>query len=179
MTILQDRSLRGNSINWFNWMSVLIPTTCMDCAKKHGSIYCIDDVTVTKPPLHFYCKCQLVAMRTVRVGTATEKELEGADSYLYYVGQLPDYYLTIQEARNLGWIAREGNLGIVAPNKMICGGVFANRENKLPSAVGRVWYEADINYISGHRGSDRILFSNDGLIFVTYDHYSTFYEIVG
>ncbi|MCI5801214.1 MAG: hypothetical protein MR014_03355 [Oscillospiraceae bacterium] len=35
-----------------------------------------------------------------------------------------------------------------------------------------------MNYTWGFRGTDRILFFNDGLIFVTYDHYLTFYEIV-
>lgn len=44
-------------------------------------------------------------------------------------------------------------------------------------ATSRVWYEADINYEFGYRGTQRILFSNDGLIFVTYDHYDTFVEI--
>lgn len=37
---------------------------------------------------------------------------------------------------------------------------------------------ADINYKFGFRGNDRIVFSNDGLIFVTYDHYKTFIEFV-
>lgn len=48
----------------------------------------------------------------------------------------------------------------------------------LPQKQGRIWYEADINYKYGYRGDDRILYSNDGLIFVTYDHYMTFIEIV-
>ena len=43
---------------------------------------------------------------------------------------------------------------------------------------GRIWYEADINYKKGRRNSQRILWSNDGLIFVTYDHYRTFFEVV-
>ncbi len=43
---------------------------------------------------------------------------------------------------------------------------------------GRTWYEADINYSNGKRNKQRILYSNDGLIFVTYDHYETFIEIV-
>lgn len=47
------------------------------------------------------------------------------------------------------------------------------------SAPGRIWYEADINYYEGRRNKHRILFPNDGLIFVTYDHYLTFYEIDG
>ena len=60
---------------------------------------------------------------------------------------------------------------------MIFDGIFNNKEGKLPSKNGRVWYEADINYTGGYRNDDRILFSNDGLIFVTYDHYETFLEI--
>lgn len=63
------------------------------------------------------------------------------------------------------------------PGKMLGGDIYKNREGKLPSAPGRVWYEADMNYKSGYRNRDRILYSNDGLIFVTYDHYQTFYEI--
>ena len=30
---------------------------------------------------------------------------------------------------------------------------------------------------SGKRNRQRIVYSNDGLIFVSYDHYQTFYEI--
>ena len=55
--------------------------------------------------------------------------------------------------------------------------VFANSSAKLPSALGRVWYEADINYGGGKRNRQRIVYSNDGLMFATYDHYQTFYEI--
>ena len=63
---------------------------------------------------------------------------------------------------------------------MLTKGVYHNRDGHLPSSAGRIWYEADINYDSkiGYRGTDRILFSNDGLIFVTYDHYHTFKEII-
>ena len=61
---------------------------------------------------------------------------------------------------------------------MIFGGVFKNQKGTLPSAPGRIWYEADINYTFGYRGTERIVFSNDGLIFITDDHYYTFKEIV-
>lgn len=61
---------------------------------------------------------------------------------------------------------------------MLIGGVFFNKKQQLPAAAGRIWYEADINYDGGFRGTDRILYSNDGLIFVTYDHYRTFIEII-
>jgi hypothetical protein len=48
----------------------------------------------------------------------------------------------------------------------------------LPEKNGRIWYEADINYSRGFHNSMRIVFSDDGLVFVTYDHYQTFYEII-
>ena len=57
---------------------------------------------------------------------------------------------------------------------MIGGDIYYNTNSKLPSAPGRVWYEADINYTHGKR----ILYSNDGLIFVSFDHAQTFYELV-
>ena len=61
---------------------------------------------------------------------------------------------------------------------MIMCGVYHNKNNHLPDMPGRIWYEADINYYEGRRNSHRVLWSNDGLIFVTYDHYETFYEII-
>lgn len=71
----------------------------------------------------------------------------------------------------------KGNLGEVAPGKMIGGDVYQNKNGHLPSAPGRIWYEADLNYSTGYRATDRIVYSSDGLIFVTYDHYKTFMEI--
>ncbi len=65
---------------------------------------------------------------------------------------------------------------MVLPEKMITKD-YENRNKHLPSKNGRSWCEADINYKVGYRNSERILFSNDGLIFVTYDHYKTFIEI--
>ena len=67
----------------------------------------------------------------------------------------------------------------VLPGKMIGGDTYRNKEGKLPNTPERIWHEADINYDGGYRKDARILYSNDGLIFVTYDHYQTFYEITG
>ncbi|RXZ84926.1 ribonuclease [Paenibacillaceae bacterium] len=94
-------------------------------------------------------------------------------------GELPDYYLTKAEARELGWVAQKGNLDKVAPDSSIGGDVFYNRERQLPSAKGRTWYEADIHYSGGTRGADRILYSSDGMIYMTRDHYKTFTRIDG
>ena len=55
--------------------------------------------------------------------------------------------------------------------------IYLNSNGHLPSATGRVWYEADINYYQGKRNTQRLLWSDDGLIFVTYDHYQTFIEV--
>jgi len=92
-------------------------------------------------------------------------------------GRLPDYYITKSDARQKGWIAREGNLCDVLPGKAIGGDRFGNREGLLPEAPGRTYYEADINYDCGHRTADRLVFSDDGLIFTTYDHYQSFHPI--
>ena len=97
--------------------------------------------------------------------------------YIKKNGKLPDNYITKAEAIKLGWKSKLGNLADVAPGKIIGGDIYKNNDGFLPSKVGRIWYEADINYDFGYRGSGRILFSNDGLIFVTYDHYHTFVEI--
>lgn len=90
--------------------------------------------------------------------------------------QLPDYYITKSEARKKGWDASEGNLCDVLPGRAIGGDYFSNREKQLPSKNGRQYFEADINYNCGNRNTDRLVFSNDGLIFVTYNHYNSFQQ---
>ena len=91
---------------------------------------------------------------------------------------LPDYYVTLQDAKSFGYRPLLGNLADILPGKMITKGIYKNKNGHLPSASGRIWYEADINYDGGYRGDERIVFSNDGLVFVTYNHYLTFEEIV-
>ena len=176
--LLQDRELRGGSTNWANWMSKLTLFTCLLCTQQHGKIVDISMLkNKTKVNAHQNCECEYVSMRTKQVGAATDLGMEGADVYLAYFGRLPDYYVDKQAAYDAGWQIKSKKLSSVLPGKMIGGDIFANNSLKLPSAPGRVWYEADINYESGYRNRQRILYSNDGLIFVTYDHYQTFYEI--
>lgn len=94
--------------------------------------------------------------------------------YVKKYNRLPDNFITKKDAVKLGWNSSKGNLWSVAPGKSIGGDVFRNREKKLPVKRGRIWYEADINYTGGRRGKERILFSSDGLIYKTEDHYRTF-----
>ncbi|GBD44297.1 Ribonuclease [bacterium HR40] len=87
--------------------------------------------------------------------------------------RLPDRYVTKEEARRLGWEPGQ-DLCRVAPGRAIGGDRFANRERLLPEAPGRVWYEADLDYACGPRGPRRLVFSSDGLVFVSVDHYRSF-----
>ncbi len=153
-------------------------TPCVACKKARGKIISISEQNSYRVELHPNCRCYLAPMKVIEAGYATRDGTNGADYWLYYKGKFPDYYITKQQAEALGWISTEGNLAQVAPGKMIGGNSYQNDDGKLPSAPSRIWYEADISYTSGKRGScDRILYSNDGLIFVTKDHYKTFYEI--
>lgn len=104
--------------------------------------------------------------------TAEERVVE----YVRKYKKLPDYYITKKQARELGWIPSKGNLCDTLPLKAIGGDVFENFEGLLPKEKNRQYYEADINYDCGKRGAERLVFSNDGLIFVTYNHYKTFQE---
>jgi len=73
---------------------------------------------------------------------------------------------------------KKGDLREAVPGATIGGDVFYNDKSILPIEDGRIWYEADINYRGGYRNTHRLVYSNDGLMFVTYDHYQTFYEII-
>ncbi len=99
--------------------------------------------------------------------------------YLYTYGHLPENYLTKKEAQALGWDNKKGNLQDVAPGMSIGGDKFGNREGLLPDASGRQYYECDIDYEGGYRGAKRIIYSNDGLIFYTEDHYESFEQLYG
>lgn len=105
-------------------------------------------------------------------GTYSSKEEVAL--YLHLYGHLPDNYLTKKEAQALGWEPSKKNLWEVAPGMSIGGDRFGNYEGLLPEAKGRQYYECDIDYDGGGRNAKRIIFSNDGLIFYTGDHYGSF-----
>lgn len=106
-------------------------------------------------------------------GVYTSKDEVAA--YIYRFGRLPRNFITKKEALALGWDAKGGNLWQVTDKKSIGGDHFSNREKKLPEASGRKWFECDIGYDGGRRGAQRIVFSSDGLIYYTPDHYENFY----
>ena len=97
--------------------------------------------------------------------------------YLHTYGRLPGNYITKKEAQDLGWDNKKGNLDAVAPGKSIGGSRFGNYEGLLPEKPGRNYYECDLGYEGGYRGAKRLVYSNDGLIFYTEDHYKTFEQL--
>ena len=107
-------------------------------------------------------------------GTYTSKE--DVALYVHTYGHLPSNYIDKREAEAAGWKSVSGNLWDVCPGKSICA-YFGNYEGKLPKKKGRKWTECDIGFKGKSRGSKRLIFSNDGLIYYTGDHYETFEQL--
>ena len=109
-------------------------------------------------------------------GSYTTKE--DVSLYLVTYGRLPGNFVTKKEAEKAGWSG--GSLEKVLPGKCIGGDRFGNREGLLPKAEGRTWTECDINTLGkSSRGPERLVFSNDGLIYYTPDHYESFTKLYG
>lgn len=102
--------------------------------------------------------------------------LQDVARYIQLYGELPGNYITKNEAEDLGWSG--GSVEQYAPGKCIGGDRFGNREGLLPKANGRTWTECDIDTLGENgRGAKRLVFSNDGLIYYTDDHYESFERV--
>ena len=98
--------------------------------------------------------------------------------YIHVYGHLPSNFITKKEAEKLGWSG--GSLESYAPEKCIGGDRFGNYEGLLPKKTGRSYTECDIDTLGKKsRGAKRIVFSNDGLIYYTDDHYASFELLYG
>ena len=98
--------------------------------------------------------------------------------FIHLYGRLPDNYMSKKEAEKLGW--EGGSLERYAPGMCIGGSRFGNYEGLLPEAKGRSYTECDIDTLGeSSRGAKRIVFSNDGLIYYTDDHYESFELLYG
>jgi len=110
-------------------------------------------------------------------GTYTTKEDVGL--YIHTYDKLPNNFIKKRDATDLGWESSKGNLWDLTDKKSIGGDKFGNREKRLPIKDGRIYYECDINYKGAYRGAERIVYSNDGLVYYTGDHYETFILLYG
>ncbi len=99
--------------------------------------------------------------------------------YIHLYGRLPDNYVTKREAQELGWSG--GSVERYAGEGTAIGGSrFGNYEGLLPEAEGRAYTECDVGTVgASSRGAQRIVFSNDGLIYYTGDHYESFELLYG
>ena len=98
--------------------------------------------------------------------------------YIHTYGHLPQNFISKKEAQSLGW--EGGSLEPYVPGKCIGGSHFGNYEGILPEKDGRSYTECDIDTLGADkRGAKRIVFSNDGLIYYTEDHYETFELLYG
>lgn len=115
---------------------------------------------------------QALAAFAQRIGLREADAFVDAVNSLRRTRSLPPRYITKDAARAAGW--RGGGLCSVRPGHAIGGDEFHNFGGKLPAAPGRAYREADLDATCRSRGPKRLVFSNDGLIFVTTDHYNTF-----
>ena len=104
-------------------------------------------------------------------------------AYIIAYGRLPSNFITKDEAKKAGW-SGSGSDALdnykSLKNKCIGGDYFGNYENKLPKKNGRTYTECDIDTLNAkQRGVKRIVFSNDGLIYYTEDHYESFKLLYG
>lgn len=103
---------------------------------------------------------------------------ENVALYIHTYGKLPQNYITKAEAEDLGW--EGGSVERYAEGKCIGGSKFGNYEDLLPKKSGRQYYECDIDTLGeDSRGAKRIVYSNDGLIYYTDDHYESFELLYG
>ena len=125
----------------------------------------------------YVCNINVTSGETDKIvenGKYTSKEKVA--SYIHEYNKLPDNFITKKEAKLLGW--NGGSLLNYASDKCIGGDIYSNYEKSLPVKYGRVYYECDINTLGAlERGAERIIYSNDGLIFYTADHYATFEKL--
>lgn len=166
----------GQSSRWKHWLTEKDDRVCSRCKEMLGKIYALSEKPAPAPPLHPHCRCTVEVMKSIIAGLGTKDGINGADWWIKHYGKLPNYYISKGNLYALGYKWGKPPRKY-APGMMIYGGEYDNENGHLPSAPGRVWYEADINYYEGQRNKHRIVWSNDGLIFVTYDHYHTFHEI--
>ena len=97
--------------------------------------------------------------------------------YIFEHGKLPENYIRKKDAEAQGWKTTYRYVGDIGPGITIGGDYFGNYEQKLPVVKGRKYYEADCYYEGGPRNEYRIIYSNDGHIWYTEDHYNTFVEL--
>lgn len=157
----------------------------MKITKKFWIICCVVVLTLIGAFLGIYGneQCNYISQNknypteTVKASITEDGEYQTKEevaTYIHKYQKLPKNYLTKQDAKEKGWISTKGNLRDILPGASIGGDYFEDRNHSLPANYNRDYYECDINYEGGFRNAERIVYSNDNLIFYTDDHYTTY-----
>lgn len=136
---LNTADLNGHtweSTRWLERKSIKDERRCKPCEEEHGKIIPVREQSNYHIELHQNCRCYFAPMTVIEVGYATKDGINGADYWLYYKHKLPEYYITKEQAEELGWKRKQGNLSDVAPGKMIGGVPYKNKNGKLPMSNG-------------------------------------------
>lgn len=157
----------------FRLFTVLLAAALLLCACSANAVETAKQKKNTAAPA-------VTATPAVAEPTAEPGPLDEAQriaDYIFEHGELPDNFITKKEAQALGWDKYVNKVSDVAPGKSIGGDYFGNYEKQLPVVQGRKYYEADCYYFGGDRNEYRIIYSNDGHVWFTGDHYQTFIEL--
>ena len=159
------------------WFSSNTKIAYADGKKVHARAVGEAVITAKCNGKSYSCKIKVVSGETeklVEKGIYTSKEKVAL--YLHTYNKLPKNFITKNQAKKLGWSG--GSLLSYAPDKSIGGDVYYNYEKNLPKKEGRIYYECDIDTLGAlERGAERLVYSNDGLIYYTSDHYSSFEKL--
>ena len=137
-------------------------------------------VVLTAVVLLFSCCTALAAKKNRNRSNESAAALQAAQEladYIFEHGELPDGFIRKKDAHALGWDSSYNHVSDVAPDMSIGGDYYGNYEERLPVVRGRKYYEADCYYRGGRRNAYRIIYSNDGHVWFTEDHYNTFVEL--
>lgn len=148
-------------------------TPCLDCFDYDKRIYEeFDDMPSVGNSNHYNCDCYYSKIKKIEAGSISKYGEFAPDVFLKNKGKLPDYYITKEIAeKKFGWIPGKNTIAGKAPGFMIGGNIYENIPPILLVKEGRVWYECDVDYISGSRGTcSRLYYSSDGLMFYS-DHF--------
>ncbi|ROV52400.1 ribonuclease [Neisseria chenwenguii] len=125
-------------------------------------------------------KANAATAKGLNLDLATTQSANDVVDSLRNTGRLPNNYVTKNQAIQQGWQPGKA-LNNFVKDGQIGGDVFQNSTKVLPEAQGRIWYEADIglNNTSSRakQAGNRLLYSNDGLLYITTDHYKTVVKI--
>ncbi len=162
---------------WFLWLAQGDFRTCYECAARDGLLYSVASVasgTDIFPPRHPGCRCVLRECHVTYPRQISKQRSFLEEVIQFFRNLLPPKFITTFLAKVQGWLPWRRNASFLPFGKSLGGDVFENRGKKLPDSPGRTWREVDINDTPQSRGGTRIVFSNDGLVFVTFDHYRYF-----